>query len=333
MADCSLFFPLTPGPTGLIRVDTVAGERRLRVPGPLEGPLWGKLSSIAHPQLARVELLEAGSAGALVALDPPTLPHSPSASHASPGLALPQFSSPQDLIEWLSASQGLPAGTTWSVRTAASRKGPPFFVALPIDLGSTAGWQSLEFPDPAPPALSSPHPSAASRSSTRPGPSKEGSTLAPTKRLPVHRRARFRVGAIAVASVVTLVVAAGVWLPRLGLFAATCPGPEEAGEVLEQLLQERAQALADGDLEALSAAESGELLAADQRLLEQRGEQVLEDVAYRARTDRIDCSAEGVWVSGEITAVTASCKGCVEKRSTRNFRALLSRPWRIEEFH
>ena len=289
--------PVAPGPTGLIRTEvSESGSRTLLVPGPLTGEVWHQLAASQHPQLARAVLLEDGREGALIHLDPPL----------DAGGGSPTFSDPTDVAKWLQARGVWQGSARWSVRVVASRLRPPFFVVLPLDLAGVPGWRKLR------------------------GPLTEQQVL--TRPLPLHRRARFRVGAITAVTLLTLAAMFAVWSLRFHVREEACPKVQEAGVIVEELLTGRARALVDQDLDALALVESGDLLARDGALLEQKGRVVLGEVRYSVSAQSVECEPQGARVSGEIVAHTRSCASCDEKESKRDFRAKLSRPWRIEEF-
>ena len=334
--------PVAPVPTGLLRSQRSAdGTQALLVPGPLTGQLWAQIATLKHPQLARTVLVDDGRAGALVSCGPASTINSGSSS----------FSDSSDVAQWL-RSKGVWAGSPqWSVRVVASRSRPPFFVVLPFDLDGVPGWQQLRAQDPEPEA-----PGPAIPESVAPAPEAPESGIPvpevpepgipvpevpepgipapeiPVKRLPLHRRARFRFGAIAVVTSLTVGAMLVIWPLRFHASEVVCPDLQEAGALVEELLEGRARALIDRDLEALALVESGDLLARDTALLEQKGDTALGEVEYRALPLSLECDSQGIRVSGEIVAVARKCQECDEQESKRDFQAMLSRPWRIEEF-
>ncbi|WRS29823.1 hypothetical protein U6G28_09905 [Actinomycetaceae bacterium MB13-C1-2] len=160
--------------------------------------------------------------------------------------------------------------------------------------------------------------------------------LAPTKRLPIHKRVRFRLGAVVTVTAIVL-GALAVLLPiQIEAARVSCPSREQVQVRLEELLQIRADSLEHGDLARLREIESENLFLIDARILEEAGNSrgiVAPD--YEVEVIERLCDASTITAEASVTSSVRdnATNGPQRDSTTRNVAVSMTRnPWKIVSF-
>lgn len=333
--------PLFFRPQGVIWLQQDGDGIHLSFPGPLDEEKWQILAQTSHPQIANVrERGESFADGALIQF-------APKSGYLDRSQA--SFSTIRNIEELhrFFVDQGSPVAEEAWVRMTTSRSGTPFFVCVPCNMDGEKGWVKL---DPV---------SATSLSAQRYsdehehseseyenfGPSKipvseEGTPqveLPPTRRLPIHKRVRFRLGAAITVTAITLSAFAVLLPMQIEAARRACPSAEQVQVRIEELLRTRADALEQGDLDKLREVESEHLVQIDARMLEKNsGGNGIVAPEYEVEVIERLCEADTVIVEAMVTSSVKKDSSNVthEESTTREVTVSMTRnPWKIDSFN
>ncbi len=250
---------------GVVWETVTDGTVKLEFPGPLDPKPWSVFESLGHPQIAKVTRLGSGfERGAVVE-------YPSSASGRSSQIdsdSEPYLEGMSQLRSFLRLKRLDEQTEIWVLGVAPKNKETQF-VCVPFSMEAVTGWFRLDLRE-------------------------EPAQVAPTLRLPIHRRSRFRFGAllaVSAATVAALVFAVPAQINRAQ--ARNCPPAPVVERELAMLLDLRAAALEDADSHSLRSIESGSLLDADlERLGRLENPQSLVAPEYRVTVNQVACSGE-----------------------------------------
>lgn len=274
------------------------GMEWLVFPSVSDRTVWRQLAAIDHPQVSLIDLTE--GSGARVLLRHPTVERK-----AGARLDAEHLSSLADLSQLLT-ERGLPDPSCIWVQVNESRGGATRYVCVAEDMGTAPNWKQL----------------AASC----------GPRLPPVRRLPIHKRRRVRLGAMALVTIATAISLGALWPLQLGAFPGGCVDEAAASQIVSGLLHKRAEALVAGDFEALARLEGPGLVQRDRDQLAARGGAGLTIApSYVVLVQGVSCDGATVAVLADIGASDPECEGCVTETPSRTLHIGLSRnPWLLQ---
>ena len=294
-------------PQGILWVGQSGEDTCVSFPGPLKTREWQFFAELNHPQIGKVFTQgENFESGALVSF----APKSGNLRDERSGKEL--LSDLRGLEDYL-LEQGLPTDMEVWAKTFEVRTAPVFFVCVPFNMAGEEGWAKLEF--------------TVGRSLSR---------SVRTKRLPIHKRVRFRVGAAGVVTAVTLLALVTFWpLQMEAAERRLCPAMAEVKTQLEGLLLTRAEALENGNIELLGEIESEELLKADEAMIQEREEGEIVAPSYSVEILSHECESETVRVNAQIISFIPDITNQDQNNGSQTKDAIITlghNPWKILEF-